>query len=255
LLPLEDSISVSDVYDYLADVGAKRPNTIKELTIFSHAYAGGPILVNSKDLSGSNTARDMLDKDPRARKDFTAANMQLDQFSKAFATDATSIVWGCIAWTFMKKLVLFTIAQKSKIPNPDDKKFQFTWTKDWVEDLQTFHNLLGGDSKSNNSAKLSLNDIKIVVANAINDTYMQKLAGASKNRVLGALPGTYSDLDDTGPIAERFLHVPVGPKSNNSATENFSGVLDFYNKVMGVSFEPTMYGGWTPFGRGYGIYK
>lgn len=253
--PKEKSISVSDVYDYLKDTGASRPNTIKEFHIFSHAWAGGPIIVNCKDLAPGALTRDPLDKDPRASKDFNGSNVTLADIEKAFKKDATSIVWGCIAWTFMKQLVRFTIDQKSKIPDPDAKKYQFEWTTDWVDDLPAFHTQLGGDTKGRKSDKLSLNDIKTIITGNINSTYMQNLAKATKNRVLGALPGTYSDLDDTGSIKERFLHVPMGATSNNAPTENFLGILSFYNKVMGIDFEPTLYGGWKPYGRGYGIYK
>lgn len=255
--PAEKSISVLDVYQYVIDVGKTRPNTVKEFHLFSHAWAGGPILVNCKDLAITPPAlkRDPLDKDPRAGKDFNGSNVNPADIEKAFKKDATSFIWGCIAWTFMKQLVRFTNDQKSKISDPNAKKFQFIWTTDWVDSLDEFHAQLGGAPLSNKSDKLSLNDVKKVITDAMNSTYMQNLATASKNRVLGALPGTYSDLDNKGPTAERFLHIPIGAKSSNKADENFSRTLNFYDKTMGVQFEPTKYGGWTPYGRGYGIYK
>ena len=44
---LDDSISIRHVYDYISALGAVAPGTLREFHIFSHAWAGGPILVET----------------------------------------------------------------------------------------------------------------------------------------------------------------------------------------------------------------
>jgi len=48
-----NTISITNVYDYIKNVGKTRPGTIKELSIFSHAWQGGVILLNTLEIPQS----------------------------------------------------------------------------------------------------------------------------------------------------------------------------------------------------------
>ncbi len=247
--PAERSISVTDVYGYLAATGGARPNTVVDLHVLSHGFAGGPILTNTKDLANVPGARDPLDKDGRRNKDFPAALTNPGDFKKAFATGATSRIWGCNAFVFMKKLVLETLRQKQTIRDPAAKRLQFTWNPDWVEDLAFFHGLLGGTGRR--SDPQSVNDIVQIVRTVRDGTYMAQLAAASGQRVLGGLPGTYSDLDHDSKFGDLLLHVPMGSPFGDD--QDFRGILAFYKDFLGTTFEPKE-GYSSVYGRGFGVF-
>ena len=249
--PLNElTISMTDVYDYIAnEIGATRSHSLSELHIFSHGYAGGPILCNSLAIRNAPPERSLLDKDGR-NYDFSTKNMDLANFKKAFSLNGRCYIWGCNAYIFMKKLILEIIKQKKRISDPTQKKYQFQWTSDWISDQVFFHKLLGGTTGK--SDKLSLNELIVIIRNEMAKTYMQNLALASGCKVLGGLPGTYSDLDHTGVKANQLLHIPMGDKFGDE--QNFSSVLDFYKNSLAVEFDPSL-GFSSTYGRGYGIFK
>ncbi|MEU8133891.1 hypothetical protein [Streptodolium elevatio] len=116
-----DTLSILDMYGAVVAIGTNAPGTLAELSVFSHAWAGGPILVNSdNDRSvvvpappsigggggtvtvalGSTTLRDPDDRDPRVELDFVPPTMDAGDralFAKAFAKDALVWLWGCQA--------------------------------------------------------------------------------------------------------------------------------------------------------------
>ena len=109
-------ISLADVY---SSIRAAPASSVLEISIFSHAYLGGPILVDSNDQSNIKAApgeladkhglslvgqRDPSDKDGRSLKDFNPdmgdkpgpgpkTNLQI--FAERFDTKGTFRVWGC----------------------------------------------------------------------------------------------------------------------------------------------------------------
>src|SRR5262249_2817707 len=116
----ETSISIIHVYNFIREVGAARKpgddGGIRELHFLSHSWRGGPILVNTLDLSevlrNNEFRRDPFDKDGRAHKDFIETNYtreQLDQFRAAFSKDAFAFLWGCDATFFWKELIRQTM--------------------------------------------------------------------------------------------------------------------------------------------------
>jgi hypothetical protein len=139
-----------------------------------------------------------------------------------------------------------------KISDPSAKKLQFTWSTDWLESRDTFHDILGGNRSGNDSDKQRIENVAFIVFNQFLETYMQKLASATKTKVMGGLPGTYSDLDASGPKNQQFLHVPLGAATGDS--NDFSRALKFYSDQRGITFEPTKFGGRSPFGRGFAWY-
>lgn len=106
--PGTDCISITHIYRHLEECGKNRPGTVIEFSVFSHSWAGGPILFNTSESAyyASRYERDPLDHDARMWKDFTAVNM-LDQadFKAAFATTALLKMWGCLAVTKYRNLI------------------------------------------------------------------------------------------------------------------------------------------------------
>lgn len=107
----DDAISIVHVYGYVADLGSTAAASLKRFDIFSHAWAGGPILVDTYqnaefDRGARSAERDPGDKDGRI-KDFDAVNMPRSaDFKSAFdAATAVAKMWGCFATTDYRKLV------------------------------------------------------------------------------------------------------------------------------------------------------
>jgi hypothetical protein len=248
--PAEKSISIVNIYDYITDeIASKRPGTLSEFHIFSHAWAGGPILVNTFDSRSTFPERDYLDKDGRT-KDFDSINMIVTEFKKAFDQSASTFVWGCHAFGFMKTLIHETIRQKKTVKDPTKKALQFVHNSDWNSSVEYFHSELGGSGGKSNL--LSTNDIRDKVRESLKTSYMDRLAKASGARVLGGLPGTYSDYDTKGKTSELFLHIPMGAPFGDE--QNFQSVLTFYKDIVGVGFDPSQ-GMSKVFGRGFGVFQ
>ncbi len=97
------ALSIVDLYRYLSRVGEQRPGSVKEVSIFSHAWEGGPILYDTDDIDVERPrpdARSPYDFDGRSR-DFLAANVQADDgwphMKEALASDGVFRAFGCNA--------------------------------------------------------------------------------------------------------------------------------------------------------------
>ncbi|WPB82090.1 hypothetical protein KYC5002_23620 [Archangium violaceum] len=186
---LDDSISIQHVYDYIITLGAAAPGSLREFHIFSHAWAGGPILIETYEGSAyaaggaQQTRRDPNDKDPRI-KDFELVNMpRLKDFKAAFAADAIAKIWGCMATTAYRNLLRATAKAKS-----DSETISVEWNK-------TTKKMTAGDAK------------KYFRDSILEYNYMAKLSTAVGGglKVYGAPPGMGADL----------RAVPVGSKKHN----------------------------------------
>jgi hypothetical protein len=93
-----DSISITDVYYYISELGRASPGCLRQLHFFSHAFRQGPILLNTDDSNdGISDLRDPTDKDPRT-KDFLPINLaRYSHLPAAFVTDAYVKNWGCFS--------------------------------------------------------------------------------------------------------------------------------------------------------------
>lgn len=102
------TISILHVYRHIIEGGRSNQTIIKEFSIFSHAFAGGPVLVNTFDTTGDpNGPRDPNDRDGRV-KDFNSHNMpgsDLQNFRNAFSADTIIWVWGCRANQAARNLI------------------------------------------------------------------------------------------------------------------------------------------------------
>ncbi len=278
----EKSISITDVYTYICSLSSDKNKlgTLTELHFFAHGQFGGPILVNSLDLrvrllGDKGLKRDPLDKDARSEKDFEwdmespeSTNLGMEcfpKFSAAFASQAIGFVWGCDFTKFWKKLIQETDHLRGNTRSLDTLLSPFTYTREhtrepsWGVNEEEFHRILGSGARPHQSKRWTVREIRERLRDLIEDTYMQKLATASKHTIVGALPGTYTDYDTTGKREDRFLHIPLGAATGNGGDDsadkpvNFNSILKFYKSVVGREFD-VEHGFSPPFGRGYGIF-
>ena len=93
------ALSIVDLYKYLDKVGNRRPRTVSEVSIFSHAHIGGPILYNTFErpqYRGTDT-RDPEDFDGRP-KDFKPTSMGgWSKLPEAMSPNSNWHLWGCQA--------------------------------------------------------------------------------------------------------------------------------------------------------------
>jgi hypothetical protein len=258
----ESSISIIHVYDFIQTLGATRKSAddggIRALHFLSHAWRGGPILVNTGDLAKvvrrDASKRDPFDKDGRAEKDFTEENYtraQLAQFQNAFAKDAFAFIWGCDQTYFYKELIRQTIKQGKGA-------FQFKYDICWGDPNDLPENTFDANGKSK---RFSLDDIRKLIQDALDDTYMQRLADLIRRPVIGAVPGTSSDPDRKGPADKLLWHVSIGINGDEvKDTEclhpsNLKKWLSFYKRELKVTFDNhftfDLEGFKTEFGRGF----
>lgn len=177
----DDAISIRHVYDYIADLGAAAPGSVQRFDIFSHAWAGGPILVDTVEDAvfapgGSrSTERDPGDKDGRT-KDFSTRNMpRRAQFKRAFAAGGIAKVWGCFATTDYRRLV----RGAAQAPNKT--------TKFKVQMLDGSEVEVTGQQVENYFKN-----------SVLPETYMAQMGDAVSIKVYGAPPGMGADLRAVG---------------------------------------------------------
>lgn len=240
-------MSITDVYDFIRNIGRTDPGTVRELNFFGHGWHGGPILVNSKDHSGT-TARDPDDKDGRSHKDFSSPNMNgtaLSELSSAFAPDGFSWLWGCVfaaaPFQVLHRLFKNGLYQSGKLKNDDLVKLDFnrSHADKFFTHAPGFFPARRGDGTFPLSFFRSLTDIKALCQLMIDLGYCKKIAMATNRKCYGALPGTYSDFEKT-----KDLPLMLVPRKAPPYSDNFVAFTNFYKKHMGISLDPE--------GRGYG---
>lgn len=163
----DDSISIVHVYRHIIELGRRSPGCVAGLHVFSHAWAGGPILVNTDQDSdyADSSRRDPGDKDGRS-KDFLPINMpDREHFALAFAPEAIAKIWGCYATTLYRRMV--RAAAKT-------------------DDLELELKVRAGQYTRNLSAKQIVREFR---ESLIGDSYMARLGRAAGITVYGAPPG------------------------------------------------------------------
>ena len=205
----DDAISITHVYDYIIDLGRQYPGTLVGFHIFSHAWDGGPILVNTTQASPYNYGdadehlRDPGDKDGR-HKDFTIDNMpDVAHFQAAFTSDATLKVWGCLAVTLYKTMAR-TAAKARKDKKPRDQKLDFQ---------------VDGDSYSMTQEEIE----EYFRTQIIDDSYMRRLGDAVGLPVYGAPPGAGANLHSIG--SKNYMYVDQSI---------YSTMLKWYEDALGL---------------------
>ena len=252
-------ISITDVYAYIEGfAGSGKKGTLQEVHFLSHAfnimtsrYSGGPILLNSLD-NPFITDRHPLDKDARAAKDFKKPTMDPAVFAQAFATGAKIFIWGC---NFQRGFIRQFVQQAAKNGKAlaDGRPMKISHSPDWGDATEFRARLSLGSGASVKNVSVDLAKVKQVLKEANQATYMQMLATASGQSVVGAPPGTYADYDGSGsPL--RLLHVPMTGDPFRNATDSFEKVLLFFRDSLNFSFDTT-FGNHNGLGRGYIIYS
>jgi len=245
-------MSVTDVYAAVQTIGRDDPGTLRELSFFSHAWHGGPILINSFDdgivtgpplsVGGPPTrtsvgaARDPDDFDPRPAKDFTPPTMttaELAEFRAAFHTAGIGWSWGCAfprtIHEILHKLEQHRDYRRSGLA--DSTKLVFTnFRADHIGELTTTLGLAVPDPKR---VELTFGDLRRYFCLRTMDSYSHHLAVAADRIVFAGPIGTYSEYD-TGP--RPLMHVHDG----------FARHFTFYANYLGFTYDPE--------GRHYGAF-
>lgn len=247
-----DIISIVDIYKEVQNIGLNHSGTLMELSFFSHAWMGGPILVNSYDdgnytfqspLSSTPTtialpigSRDPDDLDPRGNKDFAPPNMSavdLTNLQNAFHSNGFTWIWGC---SFPRDIheILHKIERHPKYKSSglgDSVEFQFRNMKTaHVTLIENFLSIVIPDKKN---FKIKFGDLKKFICKVSIASYSQILANNTKKNVIGGVMGTYSEYD-SGRLP--LMHVHKG----------FARHFTFYKNYIGFAFDKE--------GRKYGIY-
>jgi hypothetical protein len=252
-----DTMSVLDIYRAVQKVGIDAPGTLAELSIFSHGWWAGPILVNSHDDGHINVitppstvpapfplppgARDPDDMDPRPT-DFTPPTMDaaaLSNFQNAFSKDGYIWIWGC-AFPRLVHEILHKIEGHPtykerglgddtvfKIKNLNSAQAVYLENGVW--------RALGGRFPDKRNIEIKFKFLKYFFCQMTEASYSHHLAKNSKVRVYGAVQGTYADYD-SGSLP--LMHV---------YTQGFARHFTFYKNYLGFNFDPE--------GRKYGEYK
>ncbi|WP_330346731.1 hypothetical protein [Streptomyces sp. NBC_00582] len=245
-------MSITDIYAAVRTIGSSDPGTLMELSFFSHAWHGGPILVNSFDdgfaegppaVPGGpptriamGAARDPDDKDPRPDKDFAPPNMtaaELVLFQGAYHPDGYNWNWGCAFPRVIHEILYKLEHHAGYRPSglPDAQTFVF-------RNLNTNHidqlaSRLGKTFPDPRRVELTFGELKRFFCLATLASYSHHLAVNSKRKTYAGLIGTYSEYD-TG--ARPLMHIHTG----------FARHFRFYKNYLGFSFDPE--------GRKYGEY-
>ncbi len=183
----DDSISIVHAYRYVQDLGVAAAGSLLRFDIFSHAWVGGPIMIDTWqapdfDAGGAREGeRDPGDKDGRS-KDFSSTNMtRRGDFKKAFAADAVAKMWGCQATTDNRALVRAAAGAK----DPD----------------ATLSVSYAGKTYAVTAKQIAAAMNK----NILPDTYMKQLAKTVGITMYGAPPGMGASLRAVG--ARNYMFV------------------------------------------------
>jgi len=252
-----DTMSIVDIYREVSGIGASSPGTLFELSFFSHAWMGGPILVNSYDdgvmhfpppisslvgpFSLPSTMRDPDDKDPRSAKDFIAPTMDaaaLGNFRKAFHSGGYIWVWGC-AFPRLVHEILHKLENHPKYKPSgvaDDELFKFAnFSAPQADMLERWLSTeLGGGFPDKKNIAIKFKFLKYFFSKVTAASYTHHIAANAKVKAYGGVMGTYSSYD-------------AGPLALMSVDSSFARHFTFYRNYLGFSFDPE--------GRKYGEYK
>jgi hypothetical protein len=252
-------MSITDVYAKVEDIGNSDPGSLAELSIFSHGWMGGPILVNSYDdrrmeisipvpmaapvtmtIPVTGTSRDPDDKDGRPQFDFQAPTMdaaKLALFRKAFASDGFAWLWGCAFPRVVHHSMWAMEHAKAYKSSGLGDDVVLDMTQVTTDDIGFLEKLLApklGAFPSHTSAKVAFKWMKWAICIANISAYATALATAANVDVRAAALGTYAEYDTGG---DRLMNVYPG----------FTGHFTFYKNYMGFTFDPE--------GRRYAVYK
>jgi|SRR5579859_8037284 len=257
-------MSITDLYDAIRAVGADKDTkgSLTEVSIFSHGFFQGPILVNTVDSNPGGAARDPDDKDARARKDFKPPNMtaaQLTEFRAAFAAGARWWNWGCAFTATYRQVTARLIASPLYRRTPpgklkDTDKITFEFPQAMANDLYPLHpdffpqdtrvTPAGATVMKTLKFERTIKQIKDLFLGGVGNSYFNAVAKAAQVPTIGAFLGTYADYEQ----ADKSIKLPLMavPRSVKIYGTDFTRYINVWVKVLGFKTDPE--------GHGYGVY-
>jgi hypothetical protein len=253
-------MSITDLYAAVQAVGTDRfaKGTLIEVSIFSHGFWDGALLVNSDDTIQSRAERDPKDKDARVLKDFRAPNMtapQLTAFKAAFSADASWWNWGC-TFTESYRQVTHRFVNSSlyrKTPPgklKDDVKIKFDFPQAMAEDIygddttffpQTKRVTSTGDTVFKDLRfERTVLEVKAFFRRGVQDSYHMAVAKAAGITVHGAFLGTYADYELNDPRIK--LPLMAIPRNKKVYGTDFTRYLTMWVKDLGFGMDPENHG-------------
>jgi hypothetical protein len=213
----QNIISKWTIYNLIEEIGATNPKSLKELSVFSHAYLNGPILLNTNqqsenyvDVLGNNIDVVSLGYDPNdfdmRMWDFEVfynINVRVDNVDKyfafysAFSDDSLIKIWGCNFWSLTNKLlaIIRTNSAYRKTGLTNDVSFNFPAYKFTDEMLNNIINpVLQTSYKVNEKITLSFLEIKKIFCRLLTFTYPYVFSRSVNKNVQAALPTTYANI-------------------------------------------------------------
>lgn len=252
-------MGITDIYLQVIEIGTATPGTLMELSIFSHGWMGGPILVNSADdrlreitipipggapivmavpVAGNN--RDPDDKDGRARLDFQPPTMDatdLAGFRAAFHADGFSWLWGCSFPRVIHHTLWAMERARGYASSGLSEDKVLTLNDVTAEDVSSLEDMLFrllGTFPSRNTVTLKFGFLRWYFCKETQGSYAASLAAGSDRAVRAALLGTYAQYDTGG---DQMMNVPA----------SFVGHFAFYENYLGLPQDPE--------GRRYGVHQ
>lgn len=220
-------IGILDLYACMHESGTVAPQSVKEVSIFSHAFVQGPVLFNTDQDEGGNDftgrpERNPLDIDGRG-KDWDAAHTMraLPGVKNALASDGFFKVWGCNAFRVLHSIIDASVAKLA--PGFDETKL-FTANITFTSVRQIGHDLKKVDVSERTTIRhLLLRDVQ----DQFNQSYTLAAERFLGRPAFGALPGTGS------------IH-PQDTKTKDFRMEIEPGndrVLTFYQHELGATLD------------------
>ena len=225
------TLSIVDIYEHVARIGASEPGTLIELAFVCHGWVGGPILVNSFDPAPSARSRSADDKDARPHKDFAPPNMSAGAhrlFRAAFCTEKGRVFnFGC-ANTAAVRDVLDQLCRQWDPAHDHDHVYELVFDGGQLSNHRaTDPEFFGNDSLT---VCRSLAQCQAFLRRRAIASYSQKIANAAGVRCWGAFPGTYSSYEQGVPFPVLFIGRGVpGYK------KDFAPHLRFVTRSLGLT--------------------
>jgi hypothetical protein len=195
------TLSILDIYNYVAQLGISEPGTLLELAFISHSWGGGPILVNSFDPIPGLVVRHFDDKDGRTGKDFAASNMSTHKsrlFRTAFCPKSGRIFnFGCANGAAARD-VLDQLCRQWHPSHDSTRMYDFVFDSRRLSNYRATHPEFFFDELP--TTRRSLAQCQAFLHRCKQSSYSQKIADVAGVGCWAAFPGTSSDYEQDVPF-------------------------------------------------------
>lgn len=254
-------MSITDLYSAVKAIGQNKAmmGGLIEVSVFSHAFVDGPILVNSNDGMKAQAARDADDKDARANKDFTAPNMGIGDiaaFRAAFAPGAIWWDWGCQFPSSFRQVTDRVVHSPIYLRTPrgkmkDTDKIKFTFPRAMADEFFDRDPIFFPQAKDASgkhfktlSFERTFKEIREFFLRGVHNSYHGRVGKAGQLTVLGGFLGTYADYEKNDwRIRDPLMEIP---RKIPPFKDNFSPYITMWTRDLGFAQDPE--------GHGYGVF-